>query len=322
MELRAISLADGTALHSQNLGLRGNPTPWDHLAEAWRSAIWALCHPHWLPTTTQKLRGLYADIAGPVLLEMGREHGDAVLNHLAQVGDLVNLPGGYWLPAPARSLDWGASSRPQLIGGVPSWVLEKMQPRWAGDAGFRRTAEDLDLPSVAAEEWCDRAHPKGSLRTIQEGTRLIDRQPSRIFERTEQIELTNRALRSEINPPIGTWMVAKASATHQLIGVAERTASGWLLRSVPLEIDPPAAALICQIRAGGSEQWTQSDTPDGLRLHFFRKLPRWHRCTLLCHALRPEMSGEEVRGYDYVVAPESLGWIESNVLSPLQLRLT
>lgn len=320
MELRTISQAEGIAIHSQNLGLRGNPNPWDHLAEAWRASLWALCHPQWLPVTTQRMRGLFTDIAGPVLHQMGRGKGDAVLEHLVQVGDLVKLPRGYWLPAPSKVIDWGPGCRPQLIGGVPSWALEKMQPRWGGDAGFRRTAEDLELARVPAEGWCDRAQPKNSMRTIEDGIQALTRQPTKSFEPSSQIELSNRALPLGKNPVVGTWMVVKDRATHQCIGVAEMAPSGWLLRSVPDEIDPPAAALICQFRAGGEQKWTISDTPEGLRIHLFRKLPRWHRSALLSHALQPEIFGEGNKGYDYLVSKESLNWIESSVFHSLHMR--
>lgn len=320
MELRTISQAEAIAIQSLNLGLRGDPSPWDYLAEAWRASLWALCHPHWSPVTTQKMRRIFTDIAGPALHQLEFGKGDAVLNHLIQVGDLVKLPRGYWLPAPSRIIDWGPGYRPQLIGGVPSWVLEKMQPRWGGTAGFRRTAEDLELPRLPAEGWCDRAQPKSSMKTIEDGIQALIKQPTKSFEPSSHVELSNRALPQGETPGFGTWLVVKDRATHQLIGVAETTPSGWLLRLVPSEIDPPAAALVCQVQAGGKQPWTQSDTLEGVRLHLFRKLPRWHRSALLSHTLRPEISGESIKGYDYLVSCESLKWIEANVFHPLQMR--
>lgn len=320
MELRPINLSEGSALHSQNLGLRGEATPWDHLAEAWRSSLWALCHPHWQPATTQKFRGLFNDIAGPVLLKMGYEQRDKVLDHLESVGDLVRLSGGYWLPAPSKVVDWGSGCRPQLVGGTPSWVLEQMHPRWGGEAGFRRTAEDLDLPTVSADEWCDRSQHGRSMRSLQDGAQTLSNQPARPFELTGQFELSNRALRDRTDAVVGTWMVVKDQATHGLHGVAERTPSGWVIRSAPVEIDPPAAALICQVSAGGYERWRVSQEPDGLHLHLYRKLPRWHRSALLSHALQPEVTGEGRRGFEYLVTPESLTWLEANVFRLLQMR--
>ena len=45
------------------------------------------------------------------------------LDELELLGDLAQLPGGYWLPAPLRTIVFPESNRWLLVGGLPSFAL-------------------------------------------------------------------------------------------------------------------------------------------------------------------------------------------------------
>lgn len=207
MPLTELTPQEVKPLQAWGLGLGSASSPWDFVAEAWRSALWALCHPHWQATSTQRLSNLFLDLAGPMVGPDGLGEAIQVRDHLLAVGDFIRLPGGEWLPAPLRQVSFGPEYEPQIIGGMPAWVLVELHPRWLVSPGFRRTSRDaVSLPRVSVEDWCDRGFDDLPVRSLQEAVEWCRKAPPSTWHPNQGLEYKNRALKNPEAPPTGAWV--------------------------------------------------------------------------------------------------------------------
>jgi hypothetical protein len=89
--------------------------------------------------------------------------GQQTLDALKQLGDIVDVGGGYWVGTPLRIVQSGASAL--VIGAVPNAVLKAAagaQPICAGISRFlhlRATHSVAVAPTVSVSEWLGDAQP-------------------------------------------------------------------------------------------------------------------------------------------------------------------
>lgn len=80
------------------------------------------------------------------------------LDILAEVGDLVELDGGYWLPAPTRFVEAHRDDHVLLVGGLPNRLLptdlrELVSPRGPFRSVERSTTSLLNIPTEDLFDW-------------------------------------------------------------------------------------------------------------------------------------------------------------------------
>lgn len=318
--LAPLATDDLQAIHAKALGLVSTNSPWDFVAEAWRSALWAYCHPHWQPVSTQRLSNLFLDLAAPGLGPSGLEEAKQVRDHLTAVGDLIRLPGGEWLPAPLKLITLGAGLDLQLIGGMPSWVLPKVHPAWVGSPGFRRTSHaGISLHHVDLEEWCQREAREDKVPTLSEALALVEALPAQAYTPTPTHGLVNRALAHPGDPPVGSWVQVKDTLTHRLLGIAVHGQEGWFLRTLPPWVDGRMAHRICQTQSGGQETWRAIEGGKETLLKLYVKLPNWHWQVLLCTCLRPPVQDPIHHQWTVMIPPPCLDLLQALVFTPLQM---
>jgi len=87
-----------------------------------------------------------------------------VLSEMEILGDVVALPGGYWLPAPLRVIPLRAIRRWLLIGGIPTNQLPIHVQKIIEHTGTSRILSqnpseiNLHLPQQSEEAWCRLPH--------------------------------------------------------------------------------------------------------------------------------------------------------------------
>jgi hypothetical protein len=87
-------------------------------------------------------------------------HRDA-LNELEMLGDVVELPYGYWQPAPLRAVQLPESKHWLLIGGIPTYRLSVPLRQHIKHQNFTRFLEHdpatygLKCIRQSFEDWCD-----------------------------------------------------------------------------------------------------------------------------------------------------------------------
>lgn len=320
--LKALTSTEVQAIHTRGLGLGRDSTPWDHIAESWRSALWALCHPHWQPASTQRFSNLFLDLAGPMVGPEGMEEAIGVRDHLVDVGDLIRLPGGEWLPAPMKLIAHPSDGDAFLFGGMPSWVLAEAHRHWLGSAGFRRSSrEGLHLPRLDLGEWCLRTCIQDPEQSLEEATQIVARLYKKPWAPDARFDLKNRALGTPSAPPTGAWVQVKDHLTHELVGIAEREAKGWSLRTLPAWMDGRMAHLVCQARANTYERWVLKANQKVASIGLYVKLPDWHWRLLQCCCQRPPVQDPENHRWMVTVAPDLVPFLESRVFTPLKMLL-
>ena len=150
------------------------PEPLAIRAEAIRSSLWSLSEGDGMPwpmfesdrKPVHILRLLHAAgrLVAPLAtgedVEEGRtwEQLRSTLLELDLLGDLAELPNGYWLPAPLRAVPLDGGSRWLLIGGQPSRTLPtlKAELRTSGATRLlRRNPQTLGLglPIQSLRDW-------------------------------------------------------------------------------------------------------------------------------------------------------------------------
>lgn len=83
-----------------------------------------------------------------------------VLHEMEILGDVVSLPGGYWLPTPLRIIPMNSIRRWVLVGGIPTnqfptHVQEMIEHTGTGRMLSRPPSEiNLHLPQQSEEVWC------------------------------------------------------------------------------------------------------------------------------------------------------------------------
>ncbi len=307
-------------IHSKALGLGPSSSTWNILAEAWRSSLWAHCHSHWQPVSTQRLSNLFLDLAAPTLGSGGLEEAKGVRDHLTAVGDLIRLPGGEWLPAPLKLIGLGTGRDPQLIGGMPSWVIPEIHPAWLGSPGFRRTSHTgISLHQVELEEWCQREAQEDTVPTLAEAVACVEALPAQVFTPTSNHDLTNRVLAHPWTPPVGSWVRVTDALSHHLLGIAARGQGGWSLRILPSWMDGRMAHLICQAHSGGYETWRANEGTEETILKLYVKLPHWHWQVILCACLRPPVQDPIHHQWTVVIHPQCLDLLQALVFTPLKM---
>lgn len=322
MELSPISLEEILPIHARGLALGRSSSPWDFVAEAWRSAAWALCHPHWQPCSSQRLTNLFVDLAGPVLGGPDAlKEALQVRDHLCEVGDFLRLPGGEWLPAPLRLVCKAQDHDCQIIGGIPSWALVEAYPKWLGSPGFKRSShEGIRLPKLSLQEWCDRDFTVPPLRSVRETMACIEKCSATPWLPSSNYELKNRALSNPENAPTGAWVQVRDRTTYQLVGIAERTQNHWVLKTLPGWMDGRMAHLLCQVRSGGKESWIAKPGTQEASLELYVKLPNWHWAMLLSCCIRPPVQDPVNHRWTAVIDQKDLTLLEESVFVPLQMK--
>lgn len=319
--LTSLTTGDLNAIHSRGLGLRKAPSRWDLLAEAWRSALWALCHPHWQAASSQRLSNLFFDLASPVVSTSDREEVEKVRSHLVSVGDLIQLPHGEWLPAPLKLVVFGTELDFRIIGGMPSWVMEEVYPGWYGKPGFLRTSQEgIPLHRIDLEEWCLRDAVEAAVPSLSETiARAEALNAIPWIPIPGDYEFKNRALANPNDPPVGAWVLVRDLRTHHPVGIAAKSRGGWSLRPLPQWMDGRMARLICQAQAGVYEHWQARVGKEGTLLKFFVQLPNWHWQVLLCGCLQPPEQDPVNHRWSAMISPPWLEPLKELVFSPLQM---
>lgn len=322
MERHGASFEECARTQLKQLGLHRNASRWDLAAEAWRASVWALTSPDWVPASTRAVQGIYQDLEPVVGAKLPWEEAIEVREHLVAVGDLIRMPGGRWLPAPLRILQWSSSTSPQLVGGMPSWLLAKCHPRWQGSSGFRRTCEEgLTLPSSLGSDWCDRETTIPSIRDLRAATRRMEAVRGIAWSPGSEARLVNPAIHDPLHAGPGSWCVVEDQDTQVPKGIAVRLTHGWEFRALPPQIDGSFARMICLKKSHRPEQWVEPASAEAGTIRVFRKLPGWHWRVLQCHSIRPILNPtHERRRYELTIEPGSLPWLVRDVFEPLNMQ--
>jgi hypothetical protein len=149
--------------------LLGNSASQDQLAvdcAALRHALWDLSRGGKIPVHIRRLLNTTVQfhldsLDSPEMAEQKRrERLRDALDELSEVYDLVNLPNGYWLPAPTREVPIANQNDERLlIGGIPTTLIPTHLSASIDHRGpFRRikgsvVGETLKLPVEPLEYW-------------------------------------------------------------------------------------------------------------------------------------------------------------------------
>lgn len=128
MTLAVVTRDEAASLTLQGLGLPGKSFSAEALYELLRATVWGLAPP---PSNVHISRILAAALP-PWRLLSGRVASDealrgelrAALSVLEDVGDLIDVGGGYWTSSTTRFVRIPAGAGFLLVGGVPSGCLE------------------------------------------------------------------------------------------------------------------------------------------------------------------------------------------------------
>lgn len=195
---RLLSSAEAEQLQLANLGLRpgsaapdrSDPAPETIAAEIVRSVLWGLSCPNpqsssavlpseqdaqsaWTPVHVTKVLNRAAAVwrtghwaapetADKVAVPAEQKTSDflrQVLEDLEQIGDVVSLPRGMWLPAPVRAVHLAWLRCWLLAGGLPTVRLPQAAQaacEWRGAARFLTQppeALNLAVPTLSSAEW-------------------------------------------------------------------------------------------------------------------------------------------------------------------------
>lgn len=107
-------------------------------------------------TTNEALRGVDEINASEELYKLYRED----LNELELIGDIVELPKGYWLPAPLRAVKMHYAKRWLILGGLPRYCCsKKLQDLLETHGVARSVTQDpstIGLPTrvLPLDVWC------------------------------------------------------------------------------------------------------------------------------------------------------------------------
>ena len=128
MTLAVVTRDEAASLALQALGLSSRSSSAEALYELLRAGVWGLAPP---PSTVHVSRILAAALPPWRLLsrriasdEALRGELRAALSVLEDVGDLIDVGGGYWTSSTARFVRIPARAGFLLVGGVPSGWLD------------------------------------------------------------------------------------------------------------------------------------------------------------------------------------------------------
>ena len=127
-----------------------------------RTALWALAE-HGGAVHVLRLVNRLLEVSSPLYPgvdeRMLRRRFRGVLDELAEVGDLIELPGGYWHPAATREVALNVPGEALLIGGLPTSVLRReMRENIVHSRALRRVRDgviraELDLGVEQLGSW-------------------------------------------------------------------------------------------------------------------------------------------------------------------------
>lgn len=160
------STAAESALAVRNaLGVANDETGLSLHSAAVRTALWAWSHDGTVPVyVTRFLNNAYSWIQHADLMRRDDSHVTPlreVLSELELLGDVMSRGGGYWLPAPLRTIALDAGHHGVLVGGTPSSRLPMTLRAFITHHGAARifSGADLDastLPVQSASDWLRR----------------------------------------------------------------------------------------------------------------------------------------------------------------------
>jgi len=139
MSLVGVERADDATLHS----------------EVMRRAIWALTTSG-VETHVARALNFALDAVAPlhrgIDQSVTRRELRNALDELGQVGDLVELSGGYWYPAAVREVDLEETNDVLIVGGVPTSALPPhVKPHVSSRRAFRRVPRGLAVAALGAD---------------------------------------------------------------------------------------------------------------------------------------------------------------------------
>lgn len=168
--LRIVTPREVRDMVSRRLGLQATqargPTAVELAGEALRTSLWALSRRGEAPVYITRFLNVSERMvaAGAALPHAQtatyrnpadlRELFHEVLDELKTIGDVAELPGGYWLPAPTRQVDIGQNGQRLIVGGAPTSVLiqKGLSPTQLGLSRFVSNHVN-GLPEERFESW-------------------------------------------------------------------------------------------------------------------------------------------------------------------------
>ncbi len=129
-----INRAEAIAVIRTSLGVGHGADRLTTLAEVARSVLWSLSKAGTEPVYITRLLNALRYAAGPLIMSVVHpqptevlepDTARMILDDLAAVGDIVELPRGRWLPAPLRLVTLAQTKRHIVLGGTPMILLSK-----------------------------------------------------------------------------------------------------------------------------------------------------------------------------------------------------
>ncbi len=170
--LRSLSPVDLATVIRRHLGLpaAGAPDPLALLAAALRAALWGISGGKKPAYVTRVLSAAARQLPPPLLSSISIDTGEraatevlrTAFDELAALGDVSELPQGYWLPAPLRVVPLTEARRWLLVGGVPTSILPEPLRRALHHAGGGRLLDaalhdmGIALPEQRLDDWIGR----------------------------------------------------------------------------------------------------------------------------------------------------------------------
>ena len=168
----------------------------------------------WEPVTSLRLTGLVRHRLSPLWPDLSGDDQEGcpgvmqILNHLANLGDMVRLKGGKWLVAPAHAVSIG-DGLAVLLGGGPTEVLPNaLSARVSGRVrlvdqfacedwiGLWEADEWIGAPAEGIESWSESLLARASAKLMDAPDNMADATAyiRRVWVRLEDLPLDQRGL--------------------------------------------------------------------------------------------------------------------------------